>query len=271
MERSLQGAITPMRFELITTWPTFLDYPLFRQFLVRQSYAFNSVTISLTNHNIPGYDFSKAVNLWALSEFRQSSINHDIGIVVDGPLDPPNNQDWRDYAVNRALVHARGEVVLFMEQDFFASWKVLLPRVEKSLTDGADVVGFYEESTQRLHPACLFIKKDILAATSRDFSPYQNHDHFGKITEDLQNMKAKIVTFKDLGMEGWKYYYHMQGLSHNYQRVILGQEPNFNIPEFLIYNARARDTRSVTQFTAFTELANKVEVATSNVARILTF
>lgn len=254
-----------MTHDLIVVWPNFLDYPLFRIFLLNYGPLFNNILIMVTEQNLSSYDYTNGLREWMVDEILKT---RDTNIVVEGPLITPENEDWRDWAVNTALQHSGSDYLWFMEQDFFADWSALFGKIANAIDEGVDAVGFYEESTERLHPAFMVISKEVLEQTCMDFSPHPKRDHFGHISADLEEMEAEIITLEELGLKGWRYWYHMQSLTYSYQQVIMGGQPTFNVADFLVYNHRAR-TANVKQFDAFLELSHKAEQSITDLAKLL--
>jgi hypothetical protein len=118
-----------------------------------------------------------------------------------------SGEDWRNVAIRDGLMHLyNAEWLWFTEQDFTPRdgfWD----QVDK-LSEHHDVIGI--KQGDRLHPACLFIKREKLNTLRRDFAanpPY--YDHFGAIQKQLDNY-AVIDPM---------YWHHYNGLSHNWRLI----------------------------------------------------
>lgn len=145
------------------------------------------------------------------------------------------DEDWRNVAVNEGLGISSSEWVWFIEQDFFIEDYYVIDDLFTA-TNTYDCIGFWE--AERLHPACLLVKRDLIMKTRRDFGAYEK-DHFGRFSEDIvaQLGENYIGTFEKLSLVNEFNYYHMQGLTHNYNLIRqndLGKV--YKRDEFLTYN-----------------------------------
>lgn len=206
------------RPDIVISWPNNCDYPLWRQFIHDNRYRFNNVIIVFTETNTqPDYkDFVRKAMLrdWCL--FVQSPAPNSNG---DGRL------DWRDVAVNAGLLHSyNAEWIWFTEQDFFTKndfWE----HVKKGF-DQYGAMGVYDG--ERLHPCCLFIKREVLNNTCKNFAANPpEFDHFGAIQRDLTGVPVYVIPQAS--------YHHMAGLSHNWRQVAEGGTPNYKPEEFNNY------------------------------------
>ena len=137
-------------------------------------------------------------------------------------------KDWRDVAVNIALGKTTSTHILFMEQDFFVEDGFFdkLFRLGKDF----DTIGF--KDSNRLHPACLLVKKDILSKTSKDFSAHPPiGDHFAKVTEELMEI-GSWTTLQELGLGGW---YHLASLTFNIRLEEDGKPVQYRPDEYKLY------------------------------------
>lgn len=216
------------KIDILTTWPNNLDYPLFRQFLMKNRHYFNQIIIYLNEQNME-------LNL---TKFLKKTLRDDVGaIVLLDDMEKRGSRDWRDVATNESLPHSNGEWVWFVEQDFMIR-KEFLPTVMSAM-DRYEVIGF--KDTNRLHPASLFVRRNIIDQTSKDFSPDPpQFDHFAKFSIECRE-KGNWATFRSLGLKEGISWYHHAGLSQNY---ILAQQmkvPNYAPQEFLVYNQASRE------------------------------
>lgn len=206
-----------MNMDLIEVWPTHVDYPLHREFLRDNYKRFDKVIIALTNMQTP----------WNISTFLKNNIAHALFLEPDPPT---SKYDWRSKAVNRALGVSHAPWVWFTEQDFVVTdplfWESAEHKIEREDLDTL----IYVEG-ERPHPACWFVRRELIEETSRNFGlvPDQG-DHFSIFFRELYGADAKIGYLKQND-----YFYHMNGLSQNMYLLQSGQEPNFRIPEFKNY------------------------------------
>ena len=209
--------ITP---DVIVTWPINCDYPLWRQFIRDNRERFRNVVIVLMNtHTSSDY-----------RSFLRAAMAEDNISFLETPLYGAS-EDWRNVSINAAYDYLKtsstAEWVWFTEQDFFPRegfWEEVYSIAE----EGADYIGIKEGD--RLHPACLFIKKQILNRTHKNYSVVPNvSDHFFLIQKDLENMDL----FRALCSPD--HYTHMAGLSHNMSLLERGEAPNHNVEEFIKY------------------------------------
>jgi|SRR5581483_10105246 len=146
--------------------------------------------------------------------------------------------EWRNIATNIGLNQSVSEWILFLEQDFF--WKQRFMDTVLQAMKAYDVIGFWEAN--RLHPAFLLIKREWIAKTTKDFDPVPDKlDHFGSFSWELVNMGIKIGELEKLGLEMKIDWYHMQGLTHNYNLCRDNNHSSvFKKDEFLTYHKYAR-------------------------------
>ena len=132
--------------------------------------------------------------------------------------------DWRNVAVNKALKYTDAEWLWFTEQDFFPK-KDFWELVEKD-SEEFNIIGV--NIGERLHPCCLFVKREVVNSTSRNFGGDPDRlDHFGLFQEELKNYPIKYLPER--------VYYHMNGLSQNLYLLQNDQQPNFRLDEFKEY------------------------------------
>lgn len=208
-----------MKPDIIVTWPRNCDYPLWRQMIRDNRDKFNEVIIVFMETN-QGDDYR---------QFIKDAMFQDHVLFVQSP--PVGaTEDWRNVAVNAALMHSlHSEWLWFTEQDFFFPeidnvWQ-LLDEVSQT---GCRAIGVLDG--QRLHPCCLFLKRNLLVQTSKSFGANPpEYDHFGRIQKDLDHLKVNgYILHPDT-------YIHMAGLSHNMRLITEGQEPNHQVEQFYNY------------------------------------
>ncbi|HYD35546.1 MAG TPA: hypothetical protein VD999_05740 [Vitreimonas sp.] len=208
-------------FDLIVTWPTHCDYPIFRKLIRENRKRFGEVIIT----------FSDANNIFNRVDFVKQTMKKD-----DVTFLRANSRggDWRNEAIQESLKESQSKWVLFIEQDFiihkpeqfFFNLNIEMPKY--------DVIGFKEG--ERLHPGFLLIRRECLNQTCLDFGIVPNKlDHFGLITKDITRLGFKVGLLDDLGLERKKHYYHMNGLSHNLTLMQQGEKVTYQPDMFLSY------------------------------------
>ena len=206
-----------MKSDMIVSWPKNNDYPLWREMIRANRHRFGRIFIVFTETN-DGVDFS---------EFVKEAMKHEGCDFIQQPV--VRDRDWRDVAVNEALVHSHAEWVLFTEQDFFIRdgfWD----EVDQFLGK-VDVIAAYQED--RMHPCCMFMSRDALNRTCKNFGVVPGvSDHFSRIQKDIEEMSMKVVKIKPM------LYHHMNGLSHNFNLLRQGQQPNYEPELFKLYLSR---------------------------------
>lgn len=204
--------------DLLCVWPTHLDYPLYRKFLHDNRDRFAKVIVVFTQMNT-GKDYSE----WVRQELNKDGI---ISTYNDEVL----SGDWRNVAVRKGLSYSDAEWVFFTEEDFLPGPNFWSEFDLVMQTKSIDVMGAYQD--MRLHPCCIFIKREVLDKTSKDFSAHPpEHDHFGQIQKDLMNFDPPLTAFTI----NPKLYTHMNGLSQNLYLLMVGEQPNYEPEKFRKY------------------------------------
>src|SRR3990167_523644 len=161
--------------DLILIWPRAFDFPLIREFIVRNRKRFAQVIVSFTHNSVD-------------RDYRQflKQIHPDFTFV-----DSVKNVNWYDDAVNEAIEAVKSEWVMFMEQDFTCTDEFL-----KDLLTVGELYQYlaYEEG-QRLHLCCMLTKLSTINLTTRYFgtSPRYGLDCF-----DLFMAQIEVI-HKELG------------------------------------------------------------------------
>ena len=239
--------------DLLLTWPRGYDYPLFRELLVKNRHRFGAVIIFFTTQADEGQDY-----LQFITDFLR---NYDVNIIV-GTLGYVG--DWRNHAVNESLKISTNPWVLFWEQDFL----VLEQRFWDNLLaiEGQFEMACYIER-DRKHPACMLIKREVIEATSKDFSANPpSYDHFGKLTAEVTDAVGERETgLSGLGLVDGVDYRHMQGVTQNYHLVLIGTTIKylFKGEEFIKYNYDS-ELAEVPQDPNWIEVMKKVDLVHEN-------
>jgi hypothetical protein len=207
--------------DVILAWPNSVDFPLFRKFLRDEVWRFNAVYIVFSQTN-QGDDYEEFVR----DQLRIPGI-----VLLDSP--PINSEeDWRDVAVNAALEISEAPWVLFLEQDFVILDKNdFWPKISAEM-ETSDVIGEYDEGTDRLHPSFLLIKRSLVDQTSKYFGVVPDEmDHFGQFWQDLKAIPGGWLRGY-LPPNGWS---HAAGLSHNLMLLARGEKVTYKPAEFEVY------------------------------------
>lgn len=197
--------------DLIVAWPMHMDYPIWRQQIREHRRRFRSVFIVFTNMNVLEHNYRSFV--------RESMVDDNISFMNCPPVE--GGQDWRHVAVTHALRSSRSRWVFFTEQDFF--WKEgFWDNIEEARTNYIATV-----IQGRVHPCCIFISRDLLNTTNKNFGVVPNvSDHFSMIQNDLSK--------KDIHEIPQQYWEHIGGLSQNLYFLQKGELENisYNVPAF---------------------------------------
>jgi hypothetical protein len=111
---------------------------------------------------------------------------------------------------------------------------------QHSAEPGVNSIGFFEG--ERLHPACLFVKRILLNQTKKNFGIVPDvSDHFSRLTQDIKNINEQTTGITQILPDAL--YLHMAGLSHNMRLIAEGDKPNHHVEEF---NNYVRDCLEVT-------------------------
>lgn len=202
--------------DVIVTWPSNCDYPLWRRFIFENRLRFNKVIVVFHHTN-------------ALPDFRDfvmDAMKYDrITFLTDIRTQP--DHDWRDDAINAALSQSDADWVWFTEQDFTLKYPIQFwMAVDELDAKGSDAIGILDGS--RLHPCCLFISRLMLGKLQLDFGTSDRWDHFGRIQNQLYSIA-------DVGILDASLYHHMNGLSHNLRLMFDKQEVTYKPDEFIEY------------------------------------
>ena len=222
-----------MKPDVIVTWPTSMDYPWWRWQMEAHREKFDKIFIAFHKQGNP--DFSD----WLKKNFKSA-------VFIDMP-EP--GVCWRHNAITLALQLSKNPWVWFTEMDFFVKEDYFFVKMFEEAEKCDGVAYTYSE---RFHPACTLLKRETINKTDCFFDPAYcwahagqelicaTLDHFVVFTWQLQEF-AKIKSLKDLGLVDGEDFYHMEDLTHNYDRVKVGNvEEQHNIRDFLIYNAVSR-------------------------------
>lgn len=201
-----------MKPDVIISWPRNCDYPLWRQFIRDNRNRFEKVIIVFTETN----------NGANYRHFVTRAMQQDDVTILESPV-VGGREDWRNIAINYALQFSNSDWVWFTEQDFFP-----LADFWQYIEEGEKLGGVIcVKEGYRIHPCCLFIRRDQLEKTSKNFGIVADKlDHFGLVQIDIESLSIPRFVLPQTA------YVHMSGLSHNMRLVAEGQRPNWNKQEF---------------------------------------
>ncbi len=215
--------------DIIISWPDSVDYPNWRSFIKKNRQRFANVFVVFTATNSE----KNYVN------FVSSSMSDDNITFLypphNSPLANSHFEDWRNRSVNQALDLSKSEWVWFTEQDFIIKNNDEFWLNIYSLIKEFDVIGYREGQGEgldmsRYHPACLFVKRQIIDKTDRYFGIVPDVlDHFAVFSQqiNLQNCKVTLLDKNN--------FTHMNGLSHNFNLMQRGEEIVYYPLDFQLY------------------------------------
>lgn len=226
-----------MKPDLIVSWPRHMDYPLWRQVIHEERGRFAKVIVVLTNMNV-NKDYSnfikKAMRVDGITFFMISPAEAE--------------EDWRDMAIKGALKESNAPWIFFTEQDFFWNtgfWECVSEQESKY----GYIVGMVGE---RVHPCCIFLKRNVLNKTSKDFGVIRDvSDHFSRIQNDLAN-EPRFEIPQDL-------WFHFGGLSQNMFLLMNGSKELYLPQDFANY-VKACQKVTVPMHDDFLKVFNSYEV-----------
>jgi len=210
-----------------------MDYPLWRYMMTEHRDKFNHIYIIFHKQGIP--DMRKFVR----KAFPKACY-------IDMP-DP--GSFWRQNSLNLGLYCSKNEWVWLTEMDFFAKEDYFFVQMFKQ-AEKADGVVF--DVGERFHPACMLLRRSTLDKTDCFIDPAYHFAKAGKVLIEalldhgavmkwqLQEV-GKFKTLKEIGLKNGEDFYHLEDLTHNYDRVKVGNvDEQHQVKDFLIYNAISR-------------------------------
>ena len=205
------------KVDIIVCHPYEIRYPVWEKMIRANMDYYNKLFVVFTKGNFTGKDYSGEVGLALLSP---QVVFLDMPAVGEGFP----NSDWRHTAVRYALAQSEADYILFLEQD------LLIPSLKVVQDFKGDVLGIKEGD--RIHPAFLLVKRELINKTDRDFAAYPDKemDHFDKFIAQLPI--PEILPKSE--------YYHMAGFTHNEALVAQGKEPNYRPDEYKLFKMMER-------------------------------
>lgn len=225
------------------------DYPILRH-LLNTKWKFNNVILFPSRHH----------GLIDCEEFLKENIK---ATWVTRPYIDYGVEDWRQAETIPCLEHLSedNEWVWFCEQDFFVDdWDKFFEYVEEKMKT-SDLIGWWHDSAfPYIHPCCMFIRKDILNETQKDFRAHpeiMGCDHFAMITRDVERLGGVITKIQEDGWTNWERAFHLAGITYPYQNWPAETFGVGNREAFYVYNYWSRKYEP--QFKPYTDLSLEVE------------
>lgn len=130
-------------------------------------------------------------------------------------------EDWRQAETTPCLNYSDADWIWFSEQDFFVkNHEKFYEDIGKAMRT-SDMIGLWNATHfPYIHPCCLFIKREMLEKTNKDFSAHPEIpgcDHFAMITRDVERLGGEITTLQSMGYTEWENCFHLGGLTYPYQ------------------------------------------------------
>lgn len=235
------------------------DYPLWRAMITKYRHLFGKVILYPSNHH--GHIDMESFWEENFPETWVKPVEIDYGV-----------EDWRQAETIPCLSYSDSDWIWFTEADFFTKdWEKFFDDMEK-FSAISDMMGLWNPThSPYIHPSCLFIKRELLEKTSKDFRAHpeiNGADHFSMITQEAKEL-GKIITLQDMGYKCEVTpdddCFHLGGLTYVYQDfkgddTIIGVKS----PEaFFAYNAIIRPENfarpGVPLSPEFSDLSRKVE------------
>jgi len=250
-----------MKPDVIVTWPTSMDYPLWRWQMEQHRDKFDKIIIVFHKQGVPDF-----------SEWLRKNVKWAYFIDMPEP-----GVAWRHNAINIALSLSENPWVWFTEMDFFVKEDFYFVHMFEQ-AEQCDGVAL--QQGDRFHPCSTLVKRETIEKTDRFFDPAYcwahagqvliraELDHFSYFTWQLEDV-GKIKTHREIGLIDGLDFYHMEDITHNYDRVKVGDVREVSaVKDFLIYNAISRNV-PVKQNELWQELTYKTEFEISKLGRFI--
>lgn len=201
----------------LVLWPDSFDYPLFRKNLPELQEKVDEVIICFTKHG------NHSLREWIKKNTSGVKfINEEDSSYIEG--------DWRNKATNYLIDKAKGDWILFLEQDFFIRDYDRFFEKVKQAQKTYGLISFKE--ADRFHPAFFLIERQILEKITTDFSARgEGQDHFWYVSKQLED-RCDFVDLNILDLHNTIDWIHMGGLTENY----FAKKPYYKLDEFYAYN-----------------------------------
>jgi len=217
--------------DIVLQYCVYNDYPIWRKMIKKYRPLFNKIILYPSRHH--GYIDLEEFSKEQIKETWVDPVEIDFG-----------KEDWRQAETIPCLEHVEADWIWFAEQDFFVDdWDKFFMDVQAQMEE-ADMIGWWSPSQfPYVHPSCLFIKKETLEKTRKDFRAHPDIigcDHFAMLTRDVEKF-GKIVKLQDLGYKNWENACHLGGMTYPYQNWSTDRHFGVgNVPMFYAYNHWSR-------------------------------
>lgn len=196
--------------DVIVSWPRSCDYPVWRAFIAANRERFAKVIVVFTDHHR-----ERDLSPWIRENFPDVTF-----------IDSPRREDcdWRDVAVNAGLQVSDADWVWFTEQDFLLTDPERFWAKVDSYSLFMDAIGWHEHNA-RWHPSCLFVRREVIEATSRYFGPVPQ-DHFYVFGLEAAEQTKQITALPQTGL-----FRHLAGTSDNHRILETGDPEDIYKPD----------------------------------------
>lgn len=250
-----------MKPDVIVTWPSGYDYPWWRWQMTVHRKKFDRIFVVFHKMGHPD-----------LRRFLRKNFKDVTFIDMPEP-----GVKWRHNSIHLALKQSKNPWVWFTEMDFFVKEDYFFVKMFEE-AEKCDGIGY--RFSERIHPACLLVKREVIEKTDKFFDPAYHYksgtdvlieavlDHFVVFTWQLDKV-GKIRSLKEIGLVDGEDFYHLEDITHNYDRVKVGNiEEQHRVRDFLIYNAYSR-TIPVPQSKEWIEITYVAEYLLSPLGKFL--
>lgn len=238
------------------------DYPLWRTMIEKHRSKFGKIILYPSRHH-GAVDLEK---FWkeVFPETWVAPVAIDYGV-----------EDWRQAETIPCLNQSDSDWIMFTEADFFVrDWDMFFEDM-RTKSEVSDLMGLWNPTNlPYIHPSCLFIKRELLEKTSKDFRAHpeiNGSDHFAMITQEAMQL-GKMITLQDLGYDcrvsPEADAFHLGSLTYTYQDWHDPAAPSVSSlsnrigaisPEaFMVYNYWMRKA-NVKQSPEFMKLSQDIE------------
>lgn len=246
-----------MKPDVISQYCVHNTYPIFKRNLKKYRNKIGKIILYPSRHH--GFRDFEGFEKSTLKETWVDPVEIDFG-----------KEDWRQAETIPCLNHVESDWIWFSEQDFFVEdWDKFYADVERLMGE-ADMFGWWVGTAFEggfLHPSCIFMKRELLERTNKDFRAHpeiDGCDHFAMLTRDAERLGAKIVKLQDIGYKNWENAFHLGGMTYPYQdfkeeETIFGVG---NLGAFFAYNYYSR-LADVEQHPDYLDLSFRIEAILS--------
>jgi len=250
-----------MKPDVIVTWPTGYDYPWWRWQMTAHRKKFDRIFVVFHHTGRPDF-----------RPFLQKMFRRVTYLNMPEP-----GVNWRHIALNGALQLSKNPWIWLTEMDFLVKEDYFFV---KMFEEAEKCDGIALEAGEKFHPCCTLLRRSTLDKTDIYYDPAYLYDRVGKVLREAcldhgtvltwqLKKHGQIKTLKEIGLKAGEDYYHMEDLTHNYDRVKVGNVSEVSKPkEFLLYNAITRSV-PVPQCKEWLEISHLADYEMTKVGRFL--